>query len=74
MGHEVVTRFIRGLVRKQTSFSARPIDVNGATAIAILDGETLDSIVTFAIAEHLIVAIHMIRNPDKLAHLTQGAV
>jgi RNA polymerase sigma-70 factor (ECF subfamily) len=74
-GADRVMRLIVGLLSK-LSPSEPPtlsaLEVNGQFALAILQGETLHSVITAEATEDRISAIYVIRNPEKLSRCIQS--
>ncbi len=75
MGSDKIARFLLGTSAKPgDSGQPRTVDivaVNGTLAVRILDGETVDSIATVSVANGLISAIYIVRNPAKLGFAAQ---
>ncbi|MGW7068703.1 RNA polymerase sigma-70 factor [Streptomyces sp. NPDC054855] len=71
VGADKVARLLTGGLRKNRSRVAiGPTVVNGSPALAIhLDGE-LDSIMAARIEADRITGLYVVRNPEKLSHLT----
>ncbi|MEU2064003.1 RNA polymerase sigma-70 factor [Streptomyces sp. NPDC013455] len=66
-----VARFLIGVTRKlPAGLSVRPLEVNGGPAALALAGDEPDSLFQLDIADGRITAVYIIRNPDKLRHLT----
>ncbi|WP_046730038.1 RNA polymerase sigma-70 factor [Streptomyces humi] len=65
-----VGRFLVGVARKEgAGLSFRPMEVNGGFAVLLLAGDRPDSVVQLDVADGLVRAVHVIRNPDKLRSL-----
>jgi RNA polymerase sigma-70 factor, ECF subfamily len=72
MGADKIARFFIGLAGKNAGHDIRlePAMINGAIgALLYLDGE-LDHTLSMAIDGERIAAIYVVRNPDKLRHLS----
>jgi RNA polymerase sigma-70 factor (ECF subfamily) len=72
IGADRIARFFIGLAAKNPGHDIRiaPAMINGALgALLYLDGE-LDHTMSMAISGEKIAAIYIVRNPDKLRHLT----
>lgn len=72
IGADKVARFFMGLAGKYIGhdFLVEPRIINGTVgALVYLDGE-LDHTFTFAVDGERIAAIYVVRNPDKLQHVT----
>ena len=69
-GREKVMRFFLGLYNKRRPNSSVELtEINGAPAWVVrIDGK-LDNVMTFELGEHGIIAIRIVRNPEKLQHL-----
>jgi RNA polymerase sigma-70 factor (ECF subfamily) len=75
LGAGKIARFFLGLARKNADRDIRiePAMINGAVgALVYLDGE-LDHSLSMAIDHDQIVAIYIVRNPDKLRHAPAAA-
>ncbi|QOR68150.1 RNA polymerase sigma-70 factor [Cytobacillus suaedae] len=68
-----VAMFILGITKKAVSesFEVKFQNINGQTGIVILKGSEPESVITFHIEQEKIKNIYIIRNPDKLKHLTK---
>ncbi|MCG7203518.1 RNA polymerase sigma-70 factor [Streptomyces arenae] len=65
-----VGRFLVGVARKEgAGLSFHPLEVNGGFAVLLLAGDRPDSVVQLDVADGLVRAVHVIRNPDKLRSL-----
>jgi RNA polymerase sigma-70 factor, ECF subfamily len=74
-GADKIARFFIGLAAKNAGHEIRvePAMINGAIgALLYLDGE-LDHTMSMAISGEKIAAIYIVRNPDKLRHLSTAA-
>lgn len=73
-GADRVARFILGLARKQAAagraLSVRAAPINGALGLLVDVDGGLDQTVSVAVEGEHIVAIYMVRNPDKLRQVT----
>lgn len=69
-GREIVMRFLLGLYnRRPPNSSITPTEINGAPAWVVhIDGK-VDNVMNFELGEQGIIAIHIVRNPEKLQHL-----
>ncbi len=75
MGVDRIARFFIGIAAKNAGRDIRiePATINGAVgALLYLDGE-LDHTLSMAIDGERIAAIYLVRNPDKLRHLSRVA-
>lgn len=72
-GADRVAAFLGGLARLVGSFEAIPIWLNGAPAARIDLGGQLDTVVSLVIEDGRVSRIYAVRNPHKLAHLTEEA-
>ena len=70
VGAERVVRFLVNLTRRHAGhLTARPASVNGDVgSVVFLDG-AVDVVTAFELEGDRVVAIRMVRNPDKLAHV-----
>ena len=59
----------RGAVNLGVEFSMDVTLVNGEPAIVVSVGDRIDSVYVCSIADDRIVALHVVRNPDKLEYL-----
>ncbi len=64
-----------GLLRQaRISFDESVVLVNGTPGLLLHDAAgNLDSVFTLAVADGVIQAAYLVRNPDKLTHLSQPA-
>jgi hypothetical protein len=70
LGVERVTAFVLGLLRQQSpSTRFTPVRVNGRLALAICDGDTLNTLLCAHVVGERIQTLYFLRNPDKLRHL-----
>lgn len=70
-GRTTVMRFLLGLYRKRPPDTTVALsEVNGAPALFVWVAGKLDNVMSFAIDSGGIAAIHIVRNPDKLRHLS----
>jgi RNA polymerase sigma-70 factor (ECF subfamily) len=71
-GGERTARFLVGTVRKGLSAGAttRSVSVNGLPGLIIEGADGLIQTVAFDIDRDVVRAIYVVRNPDKLRHLT----
>lgn len=70
-GREAVTRYVLGVTKKGLS-GAQPhfLTLNGQLAVLFTDEGRPTNAVYFTWEEGRLAAIHTVRNPDKLGHLT----
>lgn len=68
LGPDRVARFILGIAAKHEG-SIVPVKVNGATGLAVMNGEGLHSVVSLTVREGRISRIDMVLAPDKLRHV-----
>jgi RNA polymerase sigma-70 factor (ECF subfamily) len=71
-GAERAARFLVGTARKGLSGGAtlRSATVNGLPGLIVEGADGLIQTVAFEIADDVIRAIYVVRNPDKLKHLS----
>ena len=70
VGASRVARLLVNLAHRYTGeLSVRPVAVNGDAGIAIIIAGAVDLITAFEVDDGRVVAIRMVRNPDKLAHV-----
>ncbi|MFF5537446.1 RNA polymerase sigma-70 factor [Streptomyces cinerochromogenes] len=68
-----VARFLIGAARKlPAGLSVQPLEVNGGPAALVLVDDKPDSLFQVDIAEGRVTAVYVVRNPDKVRHLTGG--
>ncbi|MEU2774750.1 RNA polymerase sigma-70 factor [Streptomyces sp. NPDC007162] len=68
-----VSRFVVGVAHKEgAGLSFRLLEVNGGPAVLLLAGDKPDSVVQLDVADGLVRAVHIIRNPDKLRSVPLG--
>lgn len=73
-GAERVAKFAIGVARKfQADVEYRLVDVNGEPGFVLLRGGEVDSVMTVRTDGHRIMAVHVIRNPDKLRNVRFAA-
>ncbi|BBC38221.1 Sigma factor [Streptomyces graminofaciens] len=66
-----VGRFLHGVAGKGiTAASFRFLEVNGAPALVVLSGDTVDSVLQLDIADGLVRCVYVQRNPEKLLTLS----
>ena len=65
LGPDRVARFILGIATKHEG-SILPVKVNGATGLAVMNGDELHSVVSFTVRGDRISRIDMVLAPDKL--------
>ena len=72
-GRDSVLKPLLGLRRTAATLGAlmstNVTRVNGEPAIVVRVGQQIDSVYICSIADGVIVAIHAVRNPDKLQYL-----
>lgn len=67
---QTVMRFLLGLYnRRPPNSSVELTEINGAPAWVVRVDGKIDNVMNFELGEHGIVAIHIVRNPEKLQHL-----
>ncbi|MFD8722394.1 RNA polymerase sigma-70 factor [Streptomyces sp. NPDC059629] len=65
-----VGRFLLGVARKEgAGLSFRFLEINGGLAVLLLAEGEPDSVLQLDVADGLVRAVHIIRNPDKLRSL-----
>lgn len=70
-GRQTVMRFFLGLYNKRSPNSTIELtEINGAPAWFVRVDGKLDNVMSFELGPHGITAIHIVRNPEKLQHLT----
>lgn len=69
---DAVARFFHG-VRKDatTTWSYRPLEVNGAPAYLVLDDGRPQTLVQADVADGLVRTLYLVRNPEKLRRLVE---
>lgn len=73
IGADKVSRFFSGLARKAMSTQplwVRPVLVNGLPGWLTVEQDQLPQITTLDVVNDRIHALYIVRNPDKLKHLT----
>ncbi|AQU85055.1 RNA polymerase sigma factor SigJ [Halomonas sp. 'Soap Lake  len=73
VGADKISRFFEGLARKSRSPSpcwVNPVIVNGLPGWLTIEQDGLPQIMTLDVVEGRILALYIVRNPDKLRHLT----
>ncbi|WP_370466906.1 RNA polymerase sigma factor SigJ [Streptacidiphilus sp. PB12-B1b] len=75
VGADKVARWIFGILvnRPLPDMSVQLVDVNGAPGVLVLSGAVPDSVLCAEVDERGITGIRVIRNPDKLRHVTPPA-
>lgn len=75
-GIDEVSRALSGFARGGLASMARPrpsiVDINGAPALVVLDGDRLELVVALDVRDGRIAGIRAVRNPGKLAHLARA--
>lgn len=73
-GAEKVARFIAGIIalgQRRGGYSLRPAWVNHQPGFVISSGDgNVDAVWAFDVADGLIQSVRIVRNPDKLGHLS----
>lgn len=72
-GADKISRFFEGLARKSTSPNPRwasPVIVNGLPGWLTIEKDGLPQVLTLDVANGRIQAVYVVRNPDKLRHLS----
>ena len=71
LGPDRIARFFLGLVSKYMTPAHRAeiATVNGSVGLLLWDGERLDTVIGFDVLDGLVVRVHAVRNPAKLAAL-----
>lgn len=72
-GAERVARINIALARKYARGDGRLAEVNGAPGIVLTSSEGVLTVMSFTVDAGRIVAIDVIRNPDKLTNVPEGA-
>jgi len=69
LGPDRIARFFLGLAAKYMTPAHRAeiATVNGSVGLLLWDGERLDSVIGFDVLDGLVVRVHAVRNPAKLA-------
>ena len=71
LGPDKVARFFAGLARKAAgTLGAQPILINGTPGLLVTRDGAPDSVFAFSVRDGLIARIHVVRNPQKLRHIT----
>ena len=71
-GKDKIVRFVAGLVAKgwlRTPIHAEPAHINGSPGFVLHTDEGIETL-TFDVSGDHIAAIYVVRNPDKLGHVT----
>ena len=66
LGPERVARFLLGIAAKHEG-SILPVTVNGATGLAVVNGDVLHSIVSVTVNDGHVTRVDIVLAPDKLA-------
>jgi RNA polymerase sigma-70 factor, ECF subfamily len=70
VGADRVVRFLVNLTRRHAGhLTARPASINGDVGSVVSIDGTVDLVTAFELEGDQVVAIRMVRNPDKLAHV-----
>ena len=75
VGRDEVLRFLIGLHRtaqtadRRRDYSLGIEEVNGEPALVVRNNQRLESIFVLSIDDEAVIAIRVVRNPDKLAHI-----
>lgn len=70
LGAARVAQFMLGLARlgrQQGGWTTRPAEVNGGPGLVALHDGNVDSVFALDIEDGRVIAVHVVRNPDKLA-------
>ena len=68
LGADRVARFLLGIAAKHEGY-VLPVQVNGATGLALMNGEGLHSVVSLTVRGDRISRIDMVLAPDKLRYV-----
>jgi RNA polymerase sigma-70 factor (ECF subfamily) len=72
-GLDKVVRWIAGVTARPdvaTSMRYELVELNGELAMVMYAGDVLDAVGFLTVEERGVTAMHVVRNPDKLRHLT----
>lgn len=71
LGADRIARFFLALVERYSGPGQRAeiADVNGSVGLLLYDGERLHTVIGFDVLDGLVVRVHAVRNPAKLAAL-----
>ena len=69
-GVEKVLRFLSAVMPDDGTASAAPVVVNGSPGLSLLLGDELDTIATMRVDDGKVTGLYLVRNPDKLARLS----
>lgn len=71
VGRERVAQFIGGLMRlRPDGWSLEPVRVNGTLGLLLRTQEgDVDGVYSCDVADGRVIAVHVVRNPEKLTHL-----
>ncbi|MBB5519456.1 RNA polymerase sigma factor SigJ [Amphiplicatus metriothermophilus] len=76
-GADRIARFLAGVVRKARAQNRllrfRFADVNGEPGLLVYDGEAIEETISIDVADGLIAAVYVVRNPEKLRGLDAHA-
>lgn len=74
VGVDAVGRFLLGLTRigRGDDWEVRPTEVNGEPGLVVGRGGSVEGVFVLHVADERIAAIHVVRNPDKLAGLRRA--
>jgi RNA polymerase sigma-70 factor (ECF subfamily) len=73
-GPDRVARFFLGVAPDPADVRVQPVTVNGQPGVALWVRGALDTVATARVVDGKIVAIYVVRNPDKLARLAPREV
>lgn len=73
-GVEKVLRFLAAVMPDDGTASAAPTLVNGSTGLRLLLGDELDTIATMRVDDGRVTALYLVRNPEKLARVSEEVV
>lgn len=75
LGAAIVAKFLLGVSKIQSQAGGRfqPVSVNGRCGAIVFHGKTIDSVVSYEFVDGCINKIFIVRNPDKLMHLSGKA-
>lgn len=66
-GADRIARFFLGISRKfPPSHRAEAVTINGRLGMVLIAGDELHSVIGFDVAGGLILAVYIVRNPDRL--------
>ncbi len=75
VGASRVARFLVNLAKRSgDEMAVRPVTVNGDAGVVISIEGVVDIVAAFEVREDVVVAIRIVRNPDKLRHLGEAVL